>query len=81
MYFNTMVVFFLKDVNECATNRMCPNGRCVNMAGSYKCECNPGFRPSSNLQVCYGKVLAFVSAQVLKSVNVSITLQVHVLYL
>lgn len=42
-------------MNECATKRMCLNGRCVNMDGGYKCDCNPGFRPSSNLQVCYGE--------------------------
>ncbi|VDI06848.1 Hypothetical predicted protein, partial [Mytilus galloprovincialis] len=40
-------------MNECATTRMCPNGRCVNMNGGYKCECNPGFRQSLNQMICY----------------------------
>lgn len=42
-------------MNECETAQMCPNGRCVNMDGSYKCVCNPGFRQSANQQICFGK--------------------------
>lgn len=33
---------------------MCPNGRCVNVDGSYKCVCNRGYRQSPNQQVCLG---------------------------
>jgi hypothetical protein len=44
-------------MNECKTSRMCPNGRCINMNGGYKCECNAGFRQSLNQQICYGNIL------------------------
>ena len=45
----------LADMNECETKKMCPNGQCFNMDGSYKCVCNPGYRQSPNQQICYGK--------------------------
>ena len=42
-------------MNECKSDDpMCPNGKCVNMDGSYKCICNSGFRQSPNQQICYG---------------------------
>lgn len=42
-------------MNECAETNMCPNGRCVNVDGSYKCVCNRGYRQSPNQQVCLGR--------------------------
>jgi len=44
-------------MNECEHAGMCPNGECVNVAGSYKCQCNPGYKQSPNQQICIGKLL------------------------
>uniref|UniRef100_A0A8B9N590 EGF-like domain-containing protein n=1 Tax=Accipiter nisus TaxID=211598 RepID=A0A8B9N590_9AVES len=36
------------DVDECRRSpRPCPNGRCENSVGSYRCLCSPGYRPSA----------------------------------
>ena len=46
----------LADLNECrAKPGICKNGRCVNTVGSYRCECNDGFEPSSTGTECIGK--------------------------
>lgn len=46
------------DLNECrAKPGICKNGRCVNTVGSYRCECNDGFEPSSTATECIGKDL------------------------
>ena len=42
------------DMNECTESGMCPNGRCENMDGAYKCICDEGYRQSPNQQICYG---------------------------
>ena len=44
----------LPDMNECTESGMCPNGRCENMDGAYKCICDEGYRQSPNQQICYG---------------------------
>lgn len=45
------------DLNECrAKPGICKNGRCVNTVGSYRCECNDGFEPSSTGTECIGKI-------------------------
>jgi hypothetical protein len=45
-----------EDKNECDTPDMCqPNGTCVNLPGSYICDCLAGYRPSG--QRCIGKAL------------------------
>lgn len=47
----------LEDLNECrAKPGICKNGRCVNTVGSYRCECNDGFEPSSTGTECIGKI-------------------------
>lgn len=41
------------DVDECYENpRICLNGRCLNTAGSYRCECQLGFTPTSDGGFC-----------------------------
>lgn len=42
------------DINECNENpAICPsNSICTNLAGSYKCECGPGFEPDSSGSGC-----------------------------
>lgn len=37
-------VFFLSDLNECLNKFQCAkHAKCLNVPGSYKCECKPGF--------------------------------------
>ena len=31
------------DMDECKINGMCKNGKCINMEGSFKCECDLGW--------------------------------------
>lgn len=43
------------DENECRTKPgICPNGRCVNTVGSYRCDCNEGFEVSPSGTECIG---------------------------
>lgn len=42
------------DMNECEHGGMCPNGECVNMDGSYKCICKPGYKQTPDQQICIG---------------------------
>ena len=35
------------DINECDTNPCGENAQCINLDGSYNCECNPGFTGDS----------------------------------
>ena len=52
-----MILFLLHpDINECTENgRLCVNGECINLDGSYRCECNPGFQLSPDGAFCLGK--------------------------
>ena len=35
-------------VDYCALfDKLCENGRCINLEGSFRCECNPGYRNDS----------------------------------
>ncbi len=45
----------LSDVNECQKRGVCLNGRCENLAGSYRCLCNEGFLPETDSKVCRGQ--------------------------
>ena len=43
------------DIDECSALRgACANGQCINMAGSYRCDCHSGYRPSNDHQRCIG---------------------------
>ena len=51
------------DIDECADPRTCGhNQRCINTAGSYKCQCFTGFKPDSRARLddtyyhCTGKI-------------------------
>lgn len=51
--------YFGKDENECRTKPgICENGRCMNVIGSYRCECNEGFLSSPSGIECLGKSLS-----------------------
>ncbi|KTG42353.1 hypothetical protein cypCar_00019344, partial [Cyprinus carpio] len=40
------------NVNECQKRGVCLNGRCENLAGSYRCLCNEGFLPETDSKGC-----------------------------
>jgi hypothetical protein len=47
-----------RDINECAENaNACQNGYCVNLPGSYKCDCFDGFKTSYDGKQCIGEWL------------------------
>lgn len=44
-----------RDINECAENpNLCQNGYCVNLPGTYKCDCYDGFKSSYDGKQCIG---------------------------
>ena len=49
--------FVLADINECKATGMCTNGKCVNMMGMYKCDCNPGYVPNKEMNACLGRYI------------------------
>lgn len=44
----------ISDIDECANN-VCQNGRCVNLIGSFRCECPQGFYLGSDGRSCLGE--------------------------
>lgn len=55
--FSDPLLCILADLNECrAKPGICKNGRCINTEGSYRCDCNDGFEPSSTGTECIGKI-------------------------
>ncbi|XP_073977329.1 fibrillin-2-like isoform X3 [Rhodnius prolixus] len=42
-----------RDINECKlSSETCENGYCINLEGSYRCDCFPGFKPSYDRKNC-----------------------------
>ena len=40
-----LYISFFSDINECADNTaLCNSGKCVNLLGTYKCNCPSGFK-------------------------------------
>nr|XP_019941030.1 PREDICTED: latent-transforming growth factor beta-binding protein 3 [Paralichthys olivaceus] len=39
-------------INECQKPGICPNGRCENLPGTYRCLCNEGFLPLADSKGC-----------------------------
>uniref|UniRef100_A0A8C2EZ36 Fibrillin 2b n=1 Tax=Cyprinus carpio TaxID=7962 RepID=A0A8C2EZ36_CYPCA len=58
----------LSDLNECRSKPgICKNGRCINTVGSYRCECNEGFEPSSTGTECIDNRKGFCFTEVLQT--------------
>lgn len=52
------------DENECRTKPgICPNGRCINTVGSYRCDCNEGFEVSPSGTECIGNYHVLVGLE------------------
>lgn len=48
---------YFVDVDECTVDRLsCQNGQCINIPGSYRCECEMGFTTSEDEKACQGMV-------------------------
>ncbi len=48
------VINLILDINECNLNSsLCENGTCINLIGSYTCNCTNGFRFDG--QTCIGE--------------------------
>lgn len=46
-----------KEIDECALMpQMCQNGVCMNVPGSFKCECNRGYIYDEDAHQCIGKI-------------------------
>ena len=44
-------------LNECAVRpEICGNGRCVDTAGSYRCDCDPGYEVDPRTARCEGQL-------------------------
>lgn len=66
----TCIWYFCKDENECRTKPgICENGRCMNVIGSYRCECNEGFLSSPSGIECLGKCHKYTFHLILKSIK------------
>lgn len=51
-----MFCLFIADHDECSQTGMCANGQCINMDGSFKCQCYSGFILSPSGHACIGKL-------------------------
>ena len=59
----TGVFPFFSDVNECAYPTTCINGMCVNVPGSYHCNCPPDFELNPTRVGCVGETQQAVTTQ------------------
>ena len=46
--------YILTDIDECLLDNHCDNGRCVNMIGGFRCDCNEGFNLVDDGHQCQG---------------------------
>ena len=50
----------LSDIDECARNGTLCQHKCINNAGSYRCECEDGFTLDSNGRTCKCMLFVFI---------------------
>ncbi len=56
IHFYVCFINWFLDIDECKTIRgVCQNGRCINIQGSYRCDCFAGYNPSEDHKRCLGK--------------------------
>ena len=56
--FEYQFVHIIIDVDECLNNNGGCSHKCVNMAGTYRCECPPGSTLHSNGRDCTGEYMS-----------------------
>ena len=62
------LLLVITDIDECVEiPGICTNGHCVNLAGSFQCECFDGYELSSTGDECIGKWLTQVNRKFLIS--------------
>ena len=55
--YSPLMYLLVSDINECSNGNGGCNHNCVNTAGSFHCECHPGFEfESSEKKKCQGKI-------------------------
>ena len=51
-----MMRIFVLDIDECKIAKgICGAGKCINTPGSFRCQCEPGYRNSMMMEMCMGK--------------------------
>lgn len=55
LFLNCYCSFVFADLNECLTDGICGYGaQCINVKGSYKCQCPDGYKFDKKLNFCEG---------------------------
>ena len=53
------ITVLLEDIDECRSlPGLCQGGHCINVFGSYMCECNLGYQFNEQSKKCEGKFIA-----------------------
>lgn len=53
--YKLLICLFFSDINECADPTICINGMCVNIPGSYHCNCPADFELNPTRVGCVGE--------------------------
>lgn len=62
MSYRLLLTLCTLDVDECSINPdVCHYGSCINLAGSYRCECDMGFSPTLDGKDCRGQSMESTS--------------------
>lgn len=64
-----VISFLYSDINECEVfpNICQGGGLCVNVEGSYRCNCPPGLTLDSTGTKCFGEIIFSLEKQLYKS--------------
>lgn len=60
MYIHVVYNFIVLDTDECTDTTLCGLSLCVNMPGSYSCQCNNGMNFDPNSFSCIRKYLTMI---------------------